>query len=56
MGLPESLKAVLVCPKCKGALDIRENEARCVCKACDLSYPIKDGVPVLLIEKVGAAR
>ncbi len=36
----------LACPACLGAL--RLGEARLVCVACARSYPIVDGIPVLI--------
>ena len=47
---PELLK-ILVCPKCKGGLDYREAESSLVCPACRLRYPIRDGIPIMLIDE-----
>lgn len=51
MGLSKELLDILACPKCKG--DIRLNEAGngLICDSCKLLYPIKDGIPVMLIEE-----
>ena len=43
------LLEILACPKCKGAL--RQAEAALECPACKLSYPIVDGIPVMLVEE-----
>ncbi len=51
MGLPKNLLEKLACPKCKGSLDYRESENRLECTACRLSYPVVDGVPVLLVDE-----
>jgi uncharacterized protein YbaR (Trm112 family) len=37
---------ILVCPLCKGELQLREQEL--ICKPCKLAFPIKDGIPVML--------
>ena len=55
------LLGILVCPKCKGGLDVREEQERHValdCSACALSYPVEKGIPVMLVEEarpLGAA-
>lgn len=45
---PELLE-ILACPKCKGSLS--PAEASLDCPACRLSYPVVDGIPVMLIEE-----
>lgn len=45
------LLAILVCPKCKGELEYREAESALDCHACKLRYPIRDGIPVMLIDE-----
>jgi uncharacterized protein YbaR (Trm112 family) len=45
------LLAILVCPKCKGELEYREAESTLVCQACRLRYPIRDGIPIMLIDE-----
>lgn len=42
------LLEILVCPICKGPLDLRKAQAELVCKPCRLAYPIKDDIPVML--------
>lgn len=51
MSLSPQLLEILVCPKCKGALEYHENEQCLVCHACRLSYPIRDEIPIMLIEE-----
>ena len=52
MSLDHRLLALLVCPVCKGPLDMRRDEAHkpveLVCPADRLAFPIHDGVPVML--------
>ena len=45
--IDDELKAILVCPACKG--DLLFEETRIICRACRKSYPIRDGIPVMLI-------
>ncbi|MCB9678543.1 MAG: Trm112 family protein [Alphaproteobacteria bacterium] len=43
------LRALLVCPVCKGDLDEAADGLRC--PACALTYPVVDGVPFMLPER-----
>lgn len=47
--LPEELMQILVCPACKS--ELREEEPELVCTACGLRYPVRDGIPIMLIEE-----
>jgi len=51
---PELLE-ILVCPKCKSELDVKRGsdgaEQSLDCPACRLSYPVEDGIPVMLVEE-----
>jgi uncharacterized protein YbaR (Trm112 family) len=49
--LNDELKQLLVCPKCRGELDFREDLSTIRCLACRLSYPIVDDIPVLLVDQ-----
>ncbi len=51
MTLSPDLLAILVCPKCKGDLEYRESEESLVCPACRLRYPIRDDIPIMLIDE-----
>ncbi len=51
MSLSPQLLAILVCPKCKGELQYREDESALDCPACKLRYPIRDGIPIMLIDE-----
>ena len=51
MTLSPQLLAVLVCPKCKGALEYREERATLVCHRCALAYPVRDDIPVMLVDE-----
>jgi uncharacterized protein YbaR (Trm112 family) len=46
------LMAILVCPKCHSTLTEDEAAAELVCSspACGLAYPVRDGIPVLLVD------
>jgi uncharacterized protein len=51
MALKKELLDILACPKCKGDLEYRETENYLVCHSCSLKYPVKDDIPVMLIEE-----
>jgi hypothetical protein len=47
--IDEELKAILACPACKG--DLLFEETRIICPKCQKAYPIRDGIPVMLISE-----
>jgi uncharacterized protein YbaR (Trm112 family) len=51
MTLAPQLLAILVCPKCKGPLENRERDSTLVCHACRLAYPVRDEIPIMLIDE-----
>ena len=50
MTISKKLMEILACPKCKGQVSLEEND-RIVCRSCRLAYPVKDDIPVMLIEE-----
>ncbi len=42
---------LLVCPQTFGPLDYDEKNQELVSKKADLAYPVRDGVPILLISE-----
>ncbi|TLY36229.1 MAG: Trm112 family protein [Nitrospirae bacterium] len=51
MPLDKELLAILACPKCKGDIQLNEKGDGLVCQRCRLMYPIKDDIPVMLIDE-----
>jgi len=49
--MEEKLLEILACPICKGELYLQEDESGLICENCKLKYPIKDNIPVMLIEE-----
>ena len=49
--LDETLLEILVCPKCKGELEYKPDEAALLCHECRLRYKIEDDLPVMLIDE-----
>lgn len=42
---------ILVCPKTKGPLTFNSETNELTSKKAKLAYPIRDGIPILLIER-----
>ncbi len=51
MTIKKELLEILACPKCKGDIELSEKGDYLLCKKCMLKYPIKDGIPVMLIDE-----
>lgn len=45
---------ILVCPKTHGPLIYDRENAELISKKAKLAYPVRDGVPILLIEEARA--
>ena len=51
MSLSPRLLEILVCPKCKGDLEYNESEQILVCNGCRLRYPVREDIPIMLIDE-----
>lgn len=51
MGLDPDLLDILVCPDCHGDVDYKDRRDVIVCTACGLTYPVRDDIPVMLVEE-----
>jgi D-glycero-D-manno-heptose 1,7-bisphosphate phosphatase len=51
MAIKKELLEILACPKCKGDLVLTKKGDGLICKSCKLVYPIKDDIPVMLIDE-----
>lgn len=51
MAISKDLLDILACPKCKGDIHLNQNQDGLVCEACRLMYPIKDDIPIMLIDE-----
>lgn len=47
--ISKELLEILVCPACHGELDY-EPDVRLTCQSCGRSYPIRDGIPIMLVD------
>ncbi|EPR41244.1 UPF0434 protein ycaR [Desulfovibrio sp. X2] len=51
MSLNTELLSILVCPKCKGDIELTPEQDGLICKACNVAYPVVDEIPVMLVEE-----
>ncbi len=53
MAVSPELLEILRCPKCRSKVEIDAEETRlkCVNPECSLVYPIRDDIPVMLIDE-----
>jgi uncharacterized protein YbaR (Trm112 family) len=51
MALSKELLEILACPKCKGDIFLNRAGDGLICKACRLVYPIREDIPVMLIDE-----
>lgn len=49
--IPQDLLNRLVCPLCKKPLVLEDSGHALKCGECRRSYPIKDDIPILLIDE-----
>jgi uncharacterized protein len=54
LALSQDLLDILACPKCKGELHLTDKQDGLICNACKLRYPIKDDIPIMLIDEAEA--
>ena len=46
--MDKQLAAMLVCPNCKGQLNLDDEAQELLCTFDGLAFPVRDGVPVML--------
>jgi len=51
MAVSSDLLEILVCPFCKSKLDLKPDLSGLKCVQCHRVYPIKDDIPVMLIDE-----
>ncbi len=51
MPIDEKLLEILACPKCKGDIKLKDDQSGLICDHCKLLYPIKDDIPIMLIDE-----
>ena len=51
MALDPELLEILVCPDCRSDVEYKERRQVIVCTGCGLQYPVRDGIPVMLVDE-----
>jgi uncharacterized protein len=51
MAIKKELLDILCCPKCKGDITVTDAGDGLLCSRCKLLYPIKDDIPIMLIDE-----
>jgi uncharacterized protein YbaR (Trm112 family) len=51
MNLDASLLEILACPNCRADLRVDDAASELVCTGCGYAYPVRDDIPVLLIDE-----
>ena len=47
--IDKELMNILACPICKGSVELKSEKI--ICAKCKKAYPVKDDIPVMLIEE-----
>lgn len=56
MPIDPRLLEILICPACHGEIQIVEQDAGLECRSCGRVYPIRDGIPVLLVDEASPPK
>lgn len=51
MSVDKELLDILACPNDRGEVEYREQDEVIVCLKCGYRYPVRDGIPVMLIDE-----
>ena len=56
MNLDPALLEILACPACHAELRVDDAASQLVCTGCGLAYPVRDDIPVLLVDDLIDSR
>jgi hypothetical protein len=51
VNLDAKLLEILACPNCRSDLRVDDAASELVCTGCGYAYPVRDDIPVLLIDE-----
>ena len=51
MAISKDLLDILVCPLCKATVRLKPDETGLKCVECKRVYPIRDDIPVMIVEE-----
>lgn len=51
--ISDELLAILVCPRCKGKVELSPDNTKLICQneECKREYKIENGIPIMLVEE-----
>lgn len=49
--IEQSLVDILACPQCKKEVHVDTKSQTLVCERCRLRFPVRDDIPVMLVEE-----
>jgi uncharacterized protein len=55
MPIPQDLLDILVCPLCKAPVKLTPDNSGLKCESCRRVYPVRDDIPVMLVEEAKIA-
>ncbi len=47
--IDDDLLKILACPACQGSVEF--SDEKIVCQQCGRKYPVRDGVPIMLVDE-----
>jgi uncharacterized protein YbaR (Trm112 family) len=56
VNLDPQLLEIIVCPDCRSALAPDDAASELVCTGCGLAYPVRDDIPILLVDDARRTR
>lgn len=56
MAIDQKLLEILACPACRGDIRPLPEDGGLECLGCGRVYPIRDGIPVMLIEEASSPK
>lgn len=56
MAISQELLDILVCPVCKTPVRLTPDKAGLKCQTCRRVYPIRDEIPVMLVDEASVAK
>jgi uncharacterized protein len=51
MAISKDLLEILVCPLCKAPVELQQDQKGLKCVECKRVYPIRDDIPVMLVDE-----
>lgn len=51
MAVSPELMEILLCPACKGKVELKDDGNALKCVECERIYPVRDDIPVMIIEE-----